>query len=145
MMGDPTPLSLEAERKALRAAYDALNRNEVEGFVAVFAADIERIEPVELSGRNYRGLDEVKAHVAFHRARWAEGGCEPERLRVAGDRIVVYVKVRVRLQDETDWREGRLADVFTFRDGKAIEYRTFVDRRKALEWVGLADEGAETE
>ena len=28
---------------------------------------------------------------------------------------------RVRLRDQTEWIEGRLADVFTFRDRKAME------------------------
>ena len=34
-------------------------------------------------------------------------------------------------------REGRLADVYTFRNGKAIEFRTFSDQRQALEWAGV--------
>lgn len=43
----------------------------------------------------------------------------------------------VRLKQETDRREGNIADVFTFRDGKAIEKRSFIDSRQALEWVGV--------
>ena len=33
--------------------------------------------------------------------------------------------------------EGRLADVYTFRYGKAIQMREFADRRQALEWAGV--------
>ena len=62
---------------------------------------------------------------------------EPQRFIVAGDRLIVFVHVRVRLKDETDWREGRVGDVYTFRDGKAIEFRTFADERQALEWAGV--------
>jgi ketosteroid isomerase-like protein len=36
-----------------------------------------------------------------------------------------------------EWREGRLADVYTFRNGKAIQGRSFADRRQALEWAGV--------
>ncbi len=45
--------------------------------------------------------------------------------------------MRVRLKDHTDWVDGRIADVFTFRNGKAIEFRTFADEQQALEWAGL--------
>jgi ketosteroid isomerase-like protein len=44
----------------------------------------------------------------------------------------MFAHVRVRLKHETEWREGRIADVFTFRNGKAIQFRTFADKRQAL-------------
>src|SRR5438445_11947000 len=118
-MGKLTP-SLEAETNALRDAYAALNRNDIPAFVQIFDPQIERIEPADFPGGGaYHGLDVVKAHLSLHRGNWAEGSCEPQRFIVAGDRIIVFVDVRVRLKHETDWREGRIADVYTFRDGKA--------------------------
>ena len=71
------------------------------------------------------------------RANWPEGNSEPERFIVAGDKIIVFVHVRVRLKDSTEWHERRLADVFTFRNGKAVQMRAFADRRQALEWAGV--------
>ncbi|MDA1043911.1 MAG: hypothetical protein O3C57_01670 [Verrucomicrobia bacterium] len=49
----------------------------------------------------------------------------------------MLIDVRVRLKHETAWREGRIADVYTFRDGKAVQFRTFGDERQALEWAGV--------
>jgi hypothetical protein len=137
-MSDLTPSST-AETEALRAAYAALNRNDIPGFVQLFDPQIERIEPAEFpQGGTYHGLAAVTAHVAKGRGTWAEGSCEPHRFIVAGDdRVIVVVDVRVRLKHETAWREGRIADVFTFRNGKAIEFRTFADERQALEWAGV--------
>ena len=131
--------SLEAETEAVREAYAALNRNDVAGFVSVFDPQVERIEPADFpGGGTYHGLAAVTAHVAKGRGTWAEGGCEPERFVVAGDRVIVSVHVRVRLKDETEWREGRITDVFTFRNGKAVQFRTFADEREALEWAGAS-------
>ena len=79
--------------------------------------------------------------MALHRGNWAKGACEPQRLIVAGERIVVLLHVRVRLAHETEWREGRIADVFTFRNGKAIQWRTFVDERQAHAWAGGTPQG----
>ncbi|MFM9905202.1 MAG: nuclear transport factor 2 family protein [Pyrinomonadaceae bacterium] len=81
-------------------------------------------------------MEAVKAHVAQGRSTWAEGACEPERFVTARDKVVVSCHVRVRLKDQTDWLEGRTADVFTFRDGKVIEFRTFAEENDALEFVG---------
>jgi uncharacterized protein len=49
----------------------------------------------------------------------------------------VFVHVRVRRKDNTEWIDARLADVYTFRNGKAIQMRHFPDRRQALEWAGV--------
>ena len=136
-MDKATP-SLAVETEALREAYAALNRNDIAGFVAVFDPQIERIEPADFPlGGTYHGLEAVTAHVAKGRGTWAEGSCAPERFIVAGDRIIVLVHVRVRLKNETEWREGRLADVYTFRNGKVIEFRTFADEAQAFEWAGV--------
>jgi ketosteroid isomerase-like protein len=136
-MGEPTP-SLAAETEALRETYAALNRNDIPSAVTAFDPQIEWTEPAEYPGSGTRhGHEEVKAHLSESRADWAEGSCEPERFIVAGDKIIVFVDVRVRLKHSTEWHEGRLADVYTFRDGKAIQMRAFADRRQALEWAGV--------
>jgi ketosteroid isomerase-like protein len=127
-----------AKTEVLRQAYAALNRNDVEGFVKDFDTQIERIEPADFPGGGiYHGLEAVKAHVKFHRGNWAEGACEPQRFIVAGDKVIVIVHVRVRLKSETEWREGRVADGFTFRNGKVVMFRTFFEERQALEWAGI--------
>ncbi len=141
-MDKPTP-SLAAETEALKQAYAALNRNDIPAFVSIFDPQIERIEPADFpQGGTYHGLEAVRAHVAKGRGTWAEGGCEPQRFIVAGNRIVVLIHVRVRLKHEIEWREGRIADVYTFRNGKAIQFRTFADRKQALEWAGVNASGA---
>jgi ketosteroid isomerase-like protein len=134
-MREPTS-TLAAEIDAVHKAYAALNRGDVLGFVRLFDASVERIEEFP-SGGTYRGLAAVTEHVATARATWAEGSCEPQRFCVAGDRVVVFTDVRVRLKNETQWREGRVADVYTFRNGKVVEFRTFGDERQAVQWAGV--------
>jgi len=119
-MGKLTP-SLAAETEALREAYAALNRNDIPACVKGFDPQIEWTEPAEYpGGGTYHGHAAVKAHLSQSRGSWAEGSCEPERLIVADDKIIVFVYVRVRLKHNMEWHEGRLADVYTFRNGKAI-------------------------
>jgi len=134
---DDSAKARAAETEAIKEAYAALNRNDIEGFVKNFDRQIERIEFEGLpTAGTYRGLEAVKEHVANGRSTWAEGGCEPQRFIVAGDKVVVLTHVRVRLKGHTDWLEGRTGDVFTFRNGKVIQFRTFADAQQALEWAG---------
>jgi len=136
-MGKLTP-SLAAETEALRDAYAALNRNDIPAMVNAFDPQIEWTEPAEYpGGGTYQGHAGVMAHLSQARATWAEGSCEPERFIVVGDKIVVFLYVRVRLNHNVEWIEGRHAAVYTFRNGKAIQMRIFDDERQALEWAGV--------
>lgn len=130
--------SLAAETEAVESAYAALNRGDVDGFVNDFDPQIVRIEfeGSPMAGAFY-GIDAVRAHVTQGRSTWAEGACEPERFVVAGDKIIVVCHVRVRLKDQTEWLEGRTGDVFTFRNGKVIEFRTFAEEKDALDYAGI--------
>ena len=134
-MDKPTP-PLAAETEALRATYAALNRNDIEAAVKPFDTEIAWIEPPEY-GATCHGRAAGKAHLSRARGTWAEGSCEAERFSAAGDKIVVHIRVRVRLKHETDWREGRHAAVYTFRNGKAVEMRIFDDTQEALDWAGV--------
>ena len=136
-MGELTP-PRAAETNALTEAYAAFNRNDIAAFGQIFDPQIEWIE---FSAREtYRGLDVVLAHLTKSRASWAEGSCQPQRIIVAGDRIIQFVDVRVRLKHETEWREGQVVEVYSFRDGKVIQVRLFTDSRQALEWAGVKAE-----
>jgi len=129
-----------AEIEALKKAYAAFNRDDIAATVEAMDAQIEWIEPAEFpGGGTYHGHQGVMAYLSQSRAAWAEVSSEPERFIVAGDKIIVFVHARARPKDSTDWHEIRLADVYTFRNRKAIQMRAFADRQKALEWVGVHD------
>jgi len=128
---------LEAEIEIVRKFYAALNRNDIAAMVSEFHPDIEWTEPADSPGSGvYRGLVIVRDHIERARNTWAEGTCEPERFIVAGDSVIVFDYVHVRLKTETEWREGAIAAVYTFRDSKVIRGRVFFDRQQALDWAG---------
>jgi uncharacterized protein len=105
-------------------------------------AEIEWTEPPEFpGGGTYHGREAAKHYLTQSRAAWAEVSSEPERFITAGNRIVVFVHARVRANGGNEWQDVRLADVYTFRDGKLIQMRAFADRQEALGWVGVNDPG----
>lgn len=136
-MGELTS-SLAAQIETVKETYAAINRNDIPAAIKGFDLGVEWIEPAGYPGAGtYRGHAEVMANISKGRNTWAEGGCELERFIVARDKIVVFVRARVRLQGHTEWIDGRFADVYTFRDGKAIQMRSFGERQEALDWAGV--------
>ncbi len=137
---DKATQSLATETEALREAYAAFNRNDIPATVEALDPQIEWTEPAEFpGGGTYHGHAEVQRYLSQSREAWAEVSSEPERFIVAGDKIIVFVHVRVRPEDSKEWQEMRIADVFTFRNGKAIQMHAFGDRHQALEWAGVKD------
>src|SRR5580692_4123012 len=127
---------------ALQGAYAAFNRGDMEAAVAPLDAEIEWTEPAEFpGGGTYHGREAAKRYLTQSRAAWAEVSSEPEQFITAGNRIVVFVHARVRAKGSNEWQDVRLADVYTFHDGKAIQMRAFADRREALHWVGVNESG----
>ena len=124
--------------EVLEQFYAALNRNDLLAVTKDLDPEILRIEfdGLPMAG-TYRGIAEVKEHIAKGRGTWAEGACEPEEFLDNGNRVVAYVHVRVRLKGSTDWVEGRIADGFEFCKGKIIQFRSFVERTEALKWAGV--------
>lgn len=126
------------ETEVAREVYAAINRNDIPAVLELFDPEIERIEPAGFpSSGTYRGHAEVAEHLSRGRGTWAEGSCEPEQFIVAGNKIIVFLHVRVRLQGSVTWVEGRFADVLTFRNGKVVQLRTFAERQEALTWAGV--------
>lgn len=129
---------MEQTIAALRAAYAAFNQGDMDAAVEPMDAQIEWSEPAEFpGGGTYQGREEAKRYLAQSRAAWAEVISEPEQFIPAGSRLVVFVHARVRPKNSNEWQEVRLADVYTFRNGKAIQMRAFADRREALRWAGV--------
>jgi len=121
----------------LREAYAAFNRGDINSALKPFDSRIEWSEPAEFpGGGTYHGVEGVKRYLTQSKAGIAEGTSEPEQFVISGNRVVVLVHVRVRRKGSDAWREVRIADVYTVKDGKAVQMRAFVDQQEALRWAG---------
>lgn len=122
----------------LRDAYAAFNRGDIDAAVQLLDPQVEWIEPAEFPGGGaYQGVEEAKRYLAGSRAGAAQVISEPERFIPAGNRIVVFVHARVLPKGSNTWQDVRLADVYTFREGRVTHMRAFANRKEALRWVGI--------
>ena len=120
-----------------KQVYAAINENRVSDVLKFFDANVVRIEDFSSPG-THRGQTEVQKLFSQARSTWAEGLCEPVGFITADDKIIVLVHVRVRFKDRTEWIDGRLADVFSFKNEKVVEMRAFSETQNALLWAGIA-------
>jgi hypothetical protein len=131
---------MSTEIEALERFFAAIDRNDMQAITQDFDPQIVRIEPEGFpTAGTYRGIAQVQAHVTKGRGTWAEGTCTPEKFLVNGDKVVVYLHARVRLEGSAEWVGGRFADGFVFRDGRIVQYLSFGERAEALEWAGIEE------
>jgi uncharacterized protein len=129
---------IEDATSGLREAYAAFNRGDVNAAVRILDPGIEWIEPPEFpGGGTYHGVEGAKQYLAQSRAGAAQVISEPEQFITAGDRIVVFVHAKVLPKRSGSWQDVRLADVYTFQNGRATNMRAFANRDDALRWAGV--------
>jgi ketosteroid isomerase-like protein len=128
LLWEPCPTC--PRRVALRSAYAAFHRGDVDAAVEPFDAQIEWTEPAEFpGGGTYHGREAVKRYLAQSCSSWTEGSSGLERFITSGNRIVVLVHVRAHSKVSNEWNEEQVADLYTIRNGQPVEMRAFADRR----------------
>lgn len=118
--------------ETLQKIYDAINHNNIPGALEFFDPGIVRVEPEGFpTSGTYKGLTEVGIHFTSARATWDEGACKIAATETHKDKIMAIVDVHVRLKDKTEWISGRVADVWTFRNGLVTDFRSFLSKEEA--------------
>jgi ketosteroid isomerase-like protein len=85
----------------------------------------------------FRGRDGQAQLAAMLRDAWSEWRFEPERFIEAGDRVVVFVRVRAKGSASRAPIELHDAHVHTLRDRRLTSTCVYRDRSKALEAAGI--------
>jgi len=128
----------EENVETLRRGYEAVNRGDIEGFIANVHPDVEFTSLIaESEGETFRGHDGV-------RRWWKEvvlplGGLhgEPVTVRDLGDTVLTRVLGTYRPRGvevrQTVW------SVVRFRDGKATWWQFFRTEDEAIEAAGLRE------
>ena len=115
---------------AVRRAYDAFARDDMDAVVADMHPEIEWHQAQGLPhGGLYRGLDAVRAAVfgPLSDEWWDEFAADPVELLDAGGEIVVLGRYRGRAKGSGKPLDIPFVHVWSFREGKAWRFRQFLD------------------
>jgi ketosteroid isomerase-like protein len=122
----------------VRRGYEAFNRGDVDGMLALLDPEIEWITPPRnMFTGTYRGTDEVRGLLRDQREVFEEIAMEPYELFEKGDAVVAFVRQRATGRTSGAEVEIVVGHLWTVRDGRAVRFEGFPEREKALEAAGL--------
>jgi len=124
---------------ATRRSYEAFARDDLEGVVADMHPEIEWHQAQGLPhGGLYRGLDEVRREIfaPLGEQWWDEFSADPDEFLEAGDDVVVLGRYRGCAKATGKRLDVPFVHIWTFRDGKAIRFRQFLDTAGWIEALG---------
>jgi ketosteroid isomerase-like protein len=130
----------EENVKLMRHAYDAFNRRDLDGFLALMDPSVEA-EPrtLGIEGGSYKGLDGMRKWWTELIAVFDDFMVEVVEARGSGDVTVVELRIGGHgaasdiALSETIWHAGR------WRNGRCVWWRSCNSEAEALEAAGLSE------
>ena len=123
-----------------REVIEAFNRDGPEGVMPYLHEEVELYDPDLPGGGVFRGREGVRHFYAQLLEAFEEVVSRDEGMYPAGDRVVGFIHSYGRGRDGIEL-EIRDAHTMTFREGKVIYWRTYLDRKEALADAGLDPDG----
>jgi ketosteroid isomerase-like protein len=121
---------------------DSLWSGQAEALAPFVHADLECVMYAFGSEERYAGLDGLRAFMLDWTAPWAMYRIETEKAIDLGERVLLLNRDRGLREGSTQEVEGRIAALFTIRDGKVVRIDAYTTRAEALEAVGLSEQDA---
>ncbi len=124
----------------VRRVNEAFNSGDTERILALVHPDFETVVGPELSVEpdTYRGYDGIRRYFNSFRDAMDEIRFHPESFREAGASVVVALRLSAKGRSTGITVEQRLGQVWTIRDGKALQVQSYLSYGEALQTVGLA-------
>jgi ketosteroid isomerase-like protein len=119
---------------------DDLWNEQAEALAPVFYADFECVMYAFGSEKRYAGLDGLRAFLMEWTAPWVTYRIENERAIDLGEQVLLLNRDRGLREGSTQEVVGRIAAVFTIREGKIARLEAYTTRAEALEAVGLSEQ-----
>jgi ketosteroid isomerase-like protein len=110
---------VDTHADVVRRFYACWNAEDLGGVLESFDAGAE-FRPVLvplLTREIYRGHDAIAQWFTELRERWAEFKVDVERVDELGDGVVAFIRL-VATDDAGEQLDARIANLFTFRDGR---------------------------
>lgn len=115
---------------------EAFNRDGLDGALPFFKEDAEVYDP-DLPEGSYRGREAVRRVIEQLTSGFDHVEIRDYRLLPAGDRVVALLHTRSKGERDDLTVEQRDAHTITFRDGKVVYWRLYLDQGEALSDAGL--------
>jgi uncharacterized protein (TIGR02246 family) len=124
----------------MREGIDAWNRNDRDGWLAVFAPEAEWLTTGRFADQGvYRGREALASYWAEFREDVEELNTSVSEIRAVGDKVLVAATATGRGRRSKAGFQVAVWFVTTFRDGLVVRVETHDDPEPALEAAGLQE------
>ena len=128
---------MESNLEICRRVLEAFNDEGIEGVLPYYDNDCEVYDPDLPSDRTYRGKEALRSLLNLMLMGSEQTEIRDYELLPAGDRVVALIRTYFRGSGGGPEIEVRDAHTMTFRDGKIVYWRLYIDRTEALTDAGL--------
>ena len=125
----------------LRRFYESFNQGDLDSVLELCTEDVEvykNPEVVEMvAAFTPRGQERVAQYLRGWLDSWSDYSARPEEFLQSGEEVAALTQARARGKNSQFEIEGEMADVFTLRDGRIARFRLYIERRDALDSLGI--------
>jgi ketosteroid isomerase-like protein len=126
----------------LKGSYEALNRRDIEGTLAVLAEDARWIEHSELpEAGSYRGRETIRRFLEHYLDSWDRFEQHIEEVQTEGDCVLLFIRSLARGKGSGIDVESRYAHLWLMREGQGVRVDAYYDRESALAALRAARRG----
>ena len=123
--------------------FDAYTRRDFDAALALMDPEVEAHNPPEVpEAAIHRGREAVRRDWEQTLELFDDFSVELEEYFDLGEDLLVYLLYRGRSRGSRAEVVAPMAHVWTFRNGKVIRFRQFLDRAEARAVVGLSEQDA---
>jgi ketosteroid isomerase-like protein len=126
--------------ETIRAALDAMNRRDIDRYLAHCTADVELRPPTDPIEGPYIGPDGVRRYFLDVEDAAPDFHLHADRIEAVGDsRVIGFLRMTATFRTSGLPADQQVTTVYDLVEGKISHIRVFVDRQEALQAVGLAE------
>ena len=131
----------QADLELVRHIFEVFNGEDIDEIAALVDPELEVEVPSEVSAEpdTYRGEEGIRRYFLSFQDVMDEIRFEPERVRDAGESVVVALRLTAKGRQTAIPVEQRTAAVWTFRNGKVLRVRTYASWNEAMRAAGVAE------
>jgi ketosteroid isomerase-like protein len=125
----------------VRQLVEVLNRRDTEASLQYTDPEVELQSAIigGAEGNTYRGHDGLREWMAETDASFQDLRLEPEEFRDLGDDVLLIGRLHARGRESGVEIESAIAWLTTFRGGRIVRARGYLDPKEALEAAGLRE------
>jgi ketosteroid isomerase-like protein len=128
-----TTPATSADVERVESSYEALNRGDIDGTVAVLRDDASWVEHSDLpEAGTYEGVATIRSFLEHFLESWDEFHQEIEERVVRGHCALLFIHLRARGQGSGIEVDSRYAHLWQLSEGEGARVDAYYDRDRAL-------------